>query len=232
MQGRGDVFSISGIDTGIGKTIATGLIARGLAEAGVRVITQKAVQTGCIGISEDIEKHRQLMGVPLLAEDLAGLTCSYLYKTPCSPHLAASLENDRIDTARITEATEELRSRFEVVLLEGAGGLFVPLREEYTLLDYFTDVGWPVILVTSSRLGSINHTLASLEALRHRDLKLAGVIYNNQAETERHIAEDSLRMIALYIHRYGFTCPLIEMYNEQFYAGPGGCRLFATLCGR
>lgn len=232
MPGRGQVFSITGIDTGIGKTIATGLIARGLAEAGVRVITQKAVQTGCIGISEDIEKHRQLMGVPLLAEDLDGLTCSYLYKTPCSPHLAASLENDTIDTARITAATEELRSRFEVVLLEGAGGLFVPLREDYTLLDYFTDAGWPVILVTSSRLGSINHTLASLEALRHRKLELAGVVYNNLAETEQHIAEDSLRMIALYIRRYGFHCPLLEMYSEQLYAGPGSCRSFAALCGR
>lgn len=232
MPGKGQVFSITGIDTGIGKTIATGLIARGLAEAGVKVITQKAVQTGCTGISEDIEKHRQLMGVPLFPEDLAGITCSYLYKTPCSPHLAARLEHDTVDATRITAATEELRSRFEVVLLEGAGGLFVPLQEEYTLLDYFTDVGWPVILVTSSRLGSINHTLASLEALRHRNLELAGVVYNNHVATEPHIAEDSLYMISLYIRRYGYLCPLIEMYSEQLYGGPGSCRIFTALCGR
>lgn len=228
---RGQVFCVTGIDTGIGKTIATGLIARGIAETGMKVITQKAVQTGCVGISEDIEKHRQLMGSPLLPEDHAGLTCPYLYKTPCSPHLAARLENDTIDAAKITAATEELRNRYELILLEGAGGLFVPLQEEYTLLDYFAETGWPVILVTSSRLGSLNHTLASLEALHRRDLQLAGVVYNNHAESEPHIAEDSLYMISLYIRKYGFVCPLIEMHREQSYSQRGSCRPFTVLCG-
>lgn len=229
---RGEVFCVTGIDTDIGKTIATGLIARGLAEAGIRVITQKAVQTGCEGVSEDIEKHRQLMGCSLLPEDLDGITCSYLYHTPCSPHLAARLENEVIHVEKITQATDELRNRYEVILLEGAGGLFVPLQEEYTLLDYFTDVGWPLILVTSSRLGSLNHTLASLEAIQRRDLQLSGVIYNTYVESEPHIIEDSRSMISRYMRKNGYTCPLIDMHSEDKYRGADSCRAFTVVCGK
>lgn len=229
---KGQVFCVTGIDTGIGKTIATGLIARGLVETGVKVITQKGIQTGCADISEDIIKHRQLMAVPLLPEDHAGLTCQYLFQTPCSPHLAARLENRTIDTAGITSAATTLSERFEVVLLEGAGGLFVPLREEYLLIDYLEEMQWPVILVTSSRLGSINHTLASLEALYHRRVDLAGVVYNNHGETESYIAEDSVRIIARYMKKYGYMCPIAKMRHETDHLLPGGCRELSRLCTR
>lgn len=224
------IIFISGIDTGIGKTIATGLIARGLMESGLKVITQKGVQTGCVTISEDIVKHRQLMGTGMFPEDIEGLTCQYLFATPCSPHLAARIEKRTIDPDRITRAAEQLRERYDVVLLEGAGGLFVPLRDEYTLIDYLTENQWPVLLVTSSRLGSINHTLASLEALHHRGLTLAGVIYNHHHETEQFIAKDSLQVISSYLVQYGFSCPIVEMHDEKSYASPGDCAHFAALC--
>lgn len=225
------IFCVAGIDTDIGKTVATGLIARGLLEMGVTVITQKGVQTGCREVSEDISTHRRLMRCSFMPEDQAGLTCQYLYATPCSPHLAARRENDAIDPARMTQAAEKLRERYEVVLFEGAGGLFVPLTEEYTFIDYLAEVGWPVILVTSSRLGSINHTLASLEALNSRKIELAGVVYNRDTKTEQHIAEDSFAIISLYVKKYGFTCPLVPMYEASTYMETGSCRHFASLCG-
>lgn len=228
----GEVYCITGIDTDIGKTVATGLIAKGLHESGVKVITQKAVQTGCVELSEDIEKHRQIMGCSLFWEDKEGLTCSYLFSTPCSPHLAARIEGDEIDVAKITDATKQLQSRFDVVLLEGAGGLFVPVSEEYTLLDYFVELAHPIILVTSSRLGSINHTLASLEALSNRKLSLAAVIYNCHENSAPHITKDSREIIALYLRKYGFSCPLIDMRSEEHYKEIGSCKLFITACGR
>jgi dethiobiotin synthetase len=228
---RGKVFCVTGIDTDVGKTVATGLIARGLIEKGVKVITQKAVQTGCQHMSDDLVRHRQLMKHDLFPEDLEGITCSYLYRNPCSPHLAAGIENEQIDPAKITIATKTLQDRYEIVLLEGAGGLFVPLQEEYTLIDYFYDIGHPVILVTSSRLGSLNHTIASLEALQKRNIQLSGVVYNRHAATETYIAEDSLYMISLYLRKYGFACPLIEMYSEYFYTEQQSCLPFTTLCG-
>ncbi|MCK5071639.1 MAG: dethiobiotin synthase, partial [Desulfocapsa sp.] len=91
------VICISGIDTDIGKTIATGLLAKALLSQGYSVITQKVAQTGCTGISEDILKHRELMDTGLYPEDTNGLTCPYVFSKPCSPHLAAELSQTQID---------------------------------------------------------------------------------------------------------------------------------------
>jgi dethiobiotin synthetase len=226
------IFCVAGIDTDIGKTVATGLIARGLLEKGVRVITQKGVQTGCAEVSEDIVTHRHLMQHPLMSEDHAGLTCQYLYRTPCSPHLAARREGDVIVPERMTQAAVVLAEKYDVVLFEGAGGLFVPLTEQYTFIDYLADTGWPVILVTSSRLGSINHTLASLEGMFNRNIALAGVVYNHDAKTEQHIAEDSFEILSMYLKKYDFSCPMLPLYASDAYAGIGSCAHLASLCGR
>ena len=123
---KGKVLFISGIDTNVGKTYATGILARQLAAEGHTVITQKMIQTGCTDISEDIEMHRQLMGIPFTEEDKAGLTCPYIFTYPCSPHMAAERDGRRIDLSVITRATQELQKHYEYVLLEGAGGLMVP----------------------------------------------------------------------------------------------------------
>ena len=228
-MGEGRIYCLSGIDTDIGKTIATGLIARGLMESGKSVITVKAVQTGCREISEDIVEHRRLMGIELLEEDRDGLTCPYLFDTPCSPHLAAAIEGRNIEWSPVRRSVQSLRKHYDVVLLEGAGGLFVPLQEELLFIDCLAREGWPVILVSSCRLGSLNHTLASLEALRHRSLELAGMVYNRHGRCDVRIAEDSLAMIARYIGRYGYNCPLIEMYDAASYMRGEEYRPFALL---
>lgn len=125
---KGKVLFISGIDTNVGKTYATGILARQLAAEGHTVITQKMIQTGCTDISEDIEMHRQLMGIPFTEEDKAGLTCPYIFTYPCSPHMAAERDGRRIDLSVITRATQELQKHYEYVLLEGAGGINGPQR--------------------------------------------------------------------------------------------------------
>lgn len=231
---QGQVFAVVGIDTDIGKTVATGLIARSLRQAGRRVITQKLVQTGCLGRSDDIVTHRRIMGLAFGREDELGLTCPYVLPTPCSPHLAARLAGTAIDPERIRQATAELRRLYQIVLVEGAGGLFVPLTEDFTLLDYLSGEGYPLILVTSTRLGSINHSLSALEAIQHRQLTLAGVVYNRQPTADERIAEDSRRVIGHYLQRYGFYCPLVDLHPladyengldlvplRQFFFSPG-----------
>ena len=90
-------IAITGIDTGVGKTLITGLFARHLRAAGHSVITQKLVQTGCAGMSEDILLHRRLMGIDLTDADRQGITCPYVFALPASPHLAASAEGRVID---------------------------------------------------------------------------------------------------------------------------------------
>jgi len=172
------IYFISGIDTNIGKSIATGWLAGQLLNQNVKVITQKLVQTGNKEYSEDIELHRKIMKIEMLPEDISKLTAPVIFSYPSSPHLAAKIDKKELDIDAITLSSKILKERYDVVLLEGAGGLMVPLTPDLLTIDYISQQNYPIILVTSGRLGSINHTLLSLEAIKNRNLKLYSVIYN------------------------------------------------------
>lgn len=196
------VYFVTGIDTNVGKTAATGIIARELLTQGINVITQKMIQTGCINESEDIVEHRRIMNIPMQEADLNFDTCPYIFTYPCSPHLAARIDKRTIDKNKIKEATDRLAEQYEVVLLEGAGGVMVPVTDDYLTLDYMTDMQYPVILVTSGKLGSINHTLLSLEAIRQRGLNLAMLVYNLYPKADEIIEQDTLKYLQKYLDKY------------------------------
>ncbi|WP_201607095.1 dethiobiotin synthase [Psychrobacter okhotskensis] len=205
------VLFISGIDTDIGKTYATGMVAKALMQQGVNVITQKLIQTGVsvncdtgeMNIADDIVTHRQLMNMPLQPCDLDFTTCPFRYEKPASPHLSAALANAVLDPEIITKFTQQLQQSYDIVLLEGAGGLLVPITEQLLTLDYIATQGYPVILVTSGRLGSINHTLLSLEAIKARGLTVHSVIYNHihdsAAQTDKQIADSTIDYLKNYL---------------------------------
>ncbi len=227
---NGNVIAIAGIDTGIGKSVATGLLARSLLESGCRVITQKMVQTGCVDVSEDILLHREIMGLPLQDVDRDGTTCPYVFSYPASPHLAAGMENRTVEVSVISDATRRLQENFDIVLLEGAGGLLVPLRDMLLFADYLKEKNYPLILVTSSRLGSINHTLLSIEACRKRGLRLNGLLYNLYGTTDSTIAGDTRQFLCRTLREYGYTCPVVDMPVQgegwgMFKAGESGALL-------
>ena len=213
----GQVTCISGIDTDIGKTIATGLMAKTLLEMGHSVITQKIVQTGCTGIAADIQKHRELMGLELLLEDKEGITCPYVFSKPCSPLLAAELNETFIDLNAITKMTQTLAARYEHVLLEGAGGLMVPLTLKTTFLDYLQEQSYSLILVSSPRLGSINHTLSALELAKGRGIKVRGIIYNCYEKYDNAICKDSREVFVRSLVEYGFPPMVIDMETADSY---------------
>lgn len=178
MQG---CYFVGGIDTHVGKTIATGHIACTLWQLGLSVITQKLVQTGNNGVSDDILTHRQMMGIDLLTEDKTCLTMPAVFDYPASPHLSARLEGNPIDTDHLASCATTLASRYQIVLIEGAGGLMVPLTDRPDgglIIDHIADQNYRVILVSSGRLGSINHTLLSLQALSLRGIRLHALAYN------------------------------------------------------
>ena len=139
------------------------------------------IQTGCTEVSEDIEMHRKIQGIPFTEEDKAGLTCPYIFTYPCSPHMAAEKDGKTIDLSVITEATRRLQEKYEYVLLEGAGGLMVPNDFHSLAIDYVKEQGYPVILVTSGKLGSINHTLLSLYACKHTEFRSNGCLQSLSA---------------------------------------------------
>lgn len=198
-----NVWFVSGIDTDAGKSYATGFLARQLSATGQRVITQKLIQTGNVGYSEDIDLHRKIMGIEHTEEDRQGLTMPEIFSYPASPHLAAQLDNRPIDFEKIAAATALLSSRYDLVLLEGAGGLMVPLTEELLTIDYVAEQGYPLLLVTSGKLGSINHTLLSLEAIRRRGIRLHTVLYNLFPTVEdKTIQEDTQEFIRRYLAKH------------------------------
>jgi len=214
-ESRGKVICISGIDTDIGKSFAVGLLARYLLQAGYSVITQKICQTGCLGIAEDILTHRKLMGIELTEDDTSGLTCPYVFSKPCSPHLAAKIEGRAIECDTIERATEELAAKYDYVLLEGAGGLMVPLQEDLLYVDYLSLYQYRHVLVSSCRLGSINHTLLSLESYYSRKLDLRGIVYNCCNVDDEIIAQDSKMIFVNRLQHYNYPDAVVEMLDEE-----------------
>ncbi len=213
----GKVICITGIDTEIGKSVVTGLLAKYLLERGNKVITQKICQTGCQGMSEDILKHRAIMGIDMQTEDERGLTCPFVFTEPASPHLAARLEGKEIDLEVIRRATLELQERYDYVVLEGVGGLMVPLNDTTLLVDYLKDFEYDHILVSSPRLGSINHTLSALEVLQSRGIRLNGLVYNNYFTDNQEIAKDSRSIFVYYMPKYDHLDNILEVaaYNPE-----------------
>jgi len=213
---KGVVVAVAGIDTGIGKTYATGLLAKALLWQGRSVITQKIVQTGCEGIAEDIVEHRRLMGFGLQDVDREGFTSPYVFRYPASPHLAARLEGVEVDVLHIRRATYALQKRYDLVLLEGVGGLLVPLAHDLLFADYIRDAGYGLLLVTGPRLGSINHTLLSIEACVRRGIVINGVIYNSFHGTDTMIADDTREVIRHYLNKEGLVAPVVDLNEGEF----------------
>jgi dethiobiotin synthetase len=172
---------ISGTDTNVGKTLISSWLAL---HTGFAYF--KPIQTGTIE-ARDSEEVRRLSCAKVYPE-------IYSYQHPSSPHLAAKLENDAIDIDRIhLPQTDHL-------IIEGAGGVLVPINDSYLVVDLIQKLGVPVILVARTSLGTINHTLLSLEALRSRGVKVLGVIMNGEAHRENSNA----------IECYGKTSVLAE----------------------
>lgn len=190
---KNNIYFVSGIDTNIGKSYATGYLARLWNEKGVKTITQKFIQTGNTEISEDIELHRKIMGTGLLQEDKEGLTMPEIFTYPCSPHLASEIDKREIDFNKIEAATNTISEKYDAVLVEGAGGLMVPLTRKKLTIDYIAEKEYPLVFVASGRLGSINHILLSLEAIKHRGIKLHTFMYNLYPECEDKIIRDDTK---------------------------------------
>lgn len=197
-----DIIFISGIDTDAGKTYATAWLANRLIEKGKRVITQKFIQTGNEGYSEDIIKHRELMNTELFPEDKDFTTSPVIFSYPASAQLAARIDGKEIDLEAIRRSTSLLASRYDTVLIEGAGGLMVPITDSYFTIDYIADENLPTALVTNGILGSINHTILSLEAIKNRGIKLRYLLYNSYFDKDKIIADDTKGFISRYLKNH------------------------------
>ncbi len=189
------VLFITGVGTDVGKSIATGWLAREMKNAGLDVITQKMIQTGNTDMSEDILRHREIMKSELLTVDKLHITAPIIYTYPASPHLAAAIDGKTTDLSVVDAATETLSRQFAHVLVEGAGGLMVPLLESYLTADYLSERKIPTVVVINGQLGSINHALLTLHAIKTFEIPLFGVIYNPFFDKDPIICADTKRYL-------------------------------------
>ena len=147
-------------------------------------------------------------------EDEEGLTAPQIFKFPASPLLAAGLEGRTVDLKRIAASVETCAKRHEIVIVEGAGGLLVPLTEETLTADFVAEQGWPLILVASGRLGAINHILLSMEAAKARGIPFAGIVMNDYPQTDPLLFEDARKAVARALKRMGIACPVMTSRDD------------------
>lgn len=190
-----DIIFISGIGTDVGKSYVTGWLANQLIENGKKVTTLKMIQTGNVGYSEDIELHRRIMGIEPTQFDRDMTTAPIVLSYPASPHLAARIDNVEIDLSRIDHSIDILAKHYDTLLIEGAGGLMVPITEDFLTIDYIAQKGYGVCLAINGTLGSINHILLSINALKQYGIPLRQVVYNSHFDRDATICNETIAYI-------------------------------------
>ena len=173
-------YFVTGTDTGVGKTLVTAALLRRLRESGIQVAGMKPIAAGSIAGPEGPANEDALL---LQAESSTrqpyAVVNPWLFEPAIAPHIAADEAGLVIDTARIAAAHETLRAGADIVLAEGAGGFLVPLDARRNCAELPSLLGMDVILVVGLRLGCLNHTLLTVEAIAARGLALAGWVGNH-----------------------------------------------------
>jgi dethiobiotin synthetase len=187
---------ITGTDTGVGKTIASAAIARLLRTQGVNVGVMKPVTSGCLEcegrhLSEDAGLLSWGAGCDPADPDIA----PYCLKAAIAPTVAASMEGMRIDFGLIRKAYQRLAAQYEYVIVEGAGGLMVPLAGGLMVADLINMLALPALVIARPHLGTVNHTVLTCYAAKHLGIEIKGVIINNYPETPDRAAESAPHLI-------------------------------------
>ena len=191
---------VTGTDTGVGKTIVAAGIAAALRAKGMDVGVWKPVQSGALAddAESDGSRLQALSGVAEASSDIAPLA----FTAPLAPFLAAEKEGVKLTMEQILKAGQPLFQAHASLIVEGAGGLAVPLTESEMVIDLLAHLQLPMLLVARPGLGTINHTLLSLAYARQRGIQVAGVIINGYRDRQE-MQDESLLTNAQMIEKYG-----------------------------
>lgn len=194
-QTKKQAYFVTGTDTGVGKTFISSLLVRQFARRGLRSVGMKPVASGCERVDRRLvsEDAAQLLAASNVELPLADIN-PYAFEPAIAPHIAAQQTGVRIDLHHIQQAFERLQAQVDVVIVEGAGGFYVPLDEQHDMADLAVKLGLPVILVVGMRLGCINHALLTAEAIRQRGLTLTGWVAN-QVDLGMAMLEENLQTL-------------------------------------
>ncbi len=194
---------VTGTDTGVGKSVVAAGILRWLRNQGIDAVPMKPVQTGGIPnggrlIAPDLKFCLSASRIRPSGHELQ-LMSPYVYKPACSPHLAGRMAQRYVEPSKIKDCADKLLQNHQALVIEGAGGVMVPLNQSLTMLDLRKMLAYPVVLVSRFDLGTINHTLMSIQALRTFDIRIIGVVFNHTTKPRHEnqlIEKDHPRAIA------------------------------------
>ena len=208
---------VSGTDTGVGKTVLAGCIARVLRGQGRRPAVFKPVASGCQPLREGLVSEDAMFlawcaGTPHAIADV----CPQRYREALAPAVAAEVEGRAVDWAAVDRSFAWMCRDADCAVVEGVGGLLVPMDERHTFADVASSLGLPVVVVARAALGTINHTLLTLEALRSRGIEVAGVVINRYPQDQPTLAEESA---ARSIERWGRTRVLTVVPDAKMEMG-------------
>lgn len=178
-------FFITASGTGIGKTLVTTALAWQLRQMGKTVSALKPIITGYDPADMESDTAQILKSCSLSVTPASAQTISpWRYPKPFAPAMAASRENDAIDDEALVSFCRDHENLTDILLVEGAGGVAVPVNEQFTTLDWMKTLGWPVILVGGSYLGAISHTLTALESLKSRGIPVQALVISESSGKE------------------------------------------------
>lgn len=189
---RADALFITGTDTGVGKTVVTGALAGALRRRRIDCGVMKPIQTGATRNPDgtwhapDAEYLIAASGV----NDRLALVCPQIFEAPAAPSVAAAEEDRTVDLGAIKSAFQTLTQRHKMTLVEGAGGLAVPIQGRYTMADLAHELNIPVLIVARAGLGTINHTVLTVEYARAKGLTVMGIVLSGYPE-EPDLAEQT-----------------------------------------
>lgn len=188
---------VTGTDTGVGKSIVTGGLAGLLRKQGINVGVMKPVETGCLHddgsfFPADAQFLKDMSGVDAPLEEIV----PYQFKEPLAPSVAAEREGITIDCNKLGKKFEHISRHYDVMLVEGAGGLLVPLYQKFLFIDLVKRFKLPILIVSRATLGTINHTLLTLRAARAEKVPVAGIVINNLSPEKNAASETNPEVIA------------------------------------
>jgi dethiobiotin synthetase len=185
-------FFITGTDTGVGKTVIAGALIKTAQSLGLKVCGMKPLETGCKKINGalfpsdgDFLKKMSDVDEPL------SLITPCAYENPLAPMVAADIEKKLVNLTAIKDSFKNLSEKYQSVMVEGIGGLLVPITRNYFVIDLIKELNLPVIMVSKPGIGAINHTLLTLNYALINSLNVAGIIINYTQAYQGTIAEDT-----------------------------------------
>lgn len=193
MKDKLNNFFITGVGTDVGKTYVSALLYKEL-EKYINVGYYKPIQSGCFYEEGKIIAPDLKFLSNFCNEKYDELMCTYTLIPEVSPHLASEIENKKIDMDIIYHEIENKKQNFSMLLLEGAGGVYVPIiRDKIYMYDFIKKTNFPVILVANTKVGGINHAMLTIKFLESLDIKIHGIVFN--CYTGKNFEDDNIRVV-------------------------------------